>query len=227
SAAADLVSENVPEDPQIKGEVLARVHALAPARAILTTNSSSLIPSMFAAMTGRPERLLALHFHKTVWVSNVVDVMPHSGTNLKLVGVVTEFARSIRQIPIVLQRETQGYVFNSMLQAYMTAAMALWASGTASIEDIDRAWMVAERSEHGPFGAMDYIGLDTIYHIMKYWAEASKEPAVAVAATKLKAEFIDRGRLGAKSGLGFYRYPHPAFQDPLFLDPMSQTAASD
>lgn len=216
SAAADLVSESVPEDPQIKGRVFAEVHAIAPAHAIFTTNSSSLTPSMYAAMSGRPERLLALHFHKTVWISNVVDVMPHAGTDPALVAVVAAFARSIGQIPIVLRKETQGYVFNSMLQAYMRQAMALWADDAATFEDIDRAWMIAERAEHGPFGAMDFIGLDTIYDIVRHWA-AVGDPVAAAAAKRLGDEFVRRGRLGAKSGLGFYRYPDPAFKDPAFV----------
>lgn len=218
SASADLVSENLPEDPHIKGKVLGQVDGLAPPHAIFATNSSSLMPSMFADMTGRPERLLALHFHKTVWISNVVDVMPHARTDPNLVGVVTDFARSIGQIPIVLRKETQGYVFNSMLQAYMTQAMALWASDTASFEDIDRAWMVAERSAHGPFGAMDFIGLDTIYDIMRHWAAVTSDALALAAGTRLKVEFIDRGRLGVKSGRGFYSYPDPAYQDLVFVD---------
>jgi 3-hydroxybutyryl-CoA dehydrogenase len=77
--------------------------------------------------------------------------------------------------------------------------------------------MVAERSDHGPFGAMDFIGLDTVHDIMTHWADATDDPEAATAALRLKTEFIDRGWLGAKTGVGFYRYPRPAFQDPAFL----------
>lgn len=221
AAGADLVLENLPEDPELKGRVLAQAHRLAPAHAIFATNSSSLAPSAFADMTGRPERLLALHFHKTVWISNVVDVMPHAGTDPALVDLVAAFARSIRQIPIVLRQEIRGYVFNSMLQAYMRQAMSLWIKGVASFEDIDRAWMIAERAGHGPFGAMDFIGLDTIHAIVRLWAEAEDDPVGDAAARRLKTEFIDRGRLGVKSNQGFYSYPDPAFEDPAFVAPQA------
>ena len=215
-AGADLVSENVPEDPQIKAQVFAQLHALAPAHTIFSTNSSSLLPSRFVSC-GRPERLLGLHFHKTVWISNVVDVMPHAGTAAGLAETVAAFARSIGQIPIVLRRETQGYVFNSMLQAYTRQALVLWAHDIASPEDIDRAWMVAERAGHGPFGAMDFIGLDTIHDIARQWAADGQDPVAEALADRLQAEFVAKGRLGVKSGEGFYAYPHPAYQDPAFI----------
>jgi 3-hydroxybutyryl-CoA dehydrogenase len=221
AAGADLISENVPEDPQIKGRALARVHPLAPPHAIFATNSSSLTPSQFAEMTGRPERLLAMHFHKTVWVSNVVDIMPHAGTAPGLADILAGFARSIRQIPIVLREESQGYTFNSLLHAYQSQALSLWTRGLVSFENIDRAWMVAERASHGPFGAMDFMGLDTVYAVTNYWAVAENHALALAAAKKLKTEFVDRGRLGVKSGAGFYSYPDPAFSDPRFLDPSS------
>lgn len=227
AACADLVIENIPEDPALKGQVLAQVDALAPAHAIFATNSSSLTPSMFADACGRPERLLALHFHKTVWISNVVDVMPHEGTDATLPDTVAAFARSIGQIPIVLRKENRGYVFNSMLQAYMRQAMALWVDGMASFEDIDRAWMIAERAEHGPFGAMDFIGLDTIHDIVHQWASTEPDDEVAAAASrKLKAEFVGRGLMGVKSGRGFYSYPDPAFRDPAFVAPSAPAGSA-
>jgi 3-hydroxybutyryl-CoA dehydrogenase len=219
AGAADLVIENVPEDPELKGRVLGEVNALAPPHAIFATNTSSLAPSAFAAASGRPERLLALHFHKTVWISAIADVMPHPGTDPALVTVMADFARSIGQIPVVLKKEIRGYVFNSMLQAYMRQAMALWADGVASFEDIDRAWMVAERARHGPLGAMDFIGLDTVHDIFANWARIDADPLLRAGARRLKTEFLDRARLGLKCGRGFYDYPDPAFTDPAFVAP--------
>ncbi|MGO9179698.1 MAG: 3-hydroxyacyl-CoA dehydrogenase NAD-binding domain-containing protein [Candidatus Limnocylindrales bacterium] len=80
ASEVDLVSESVPEDPALKGHVFAQFNALCPPRTMFTTNTSSLLPSMFAEATGRPDRFAALHFHLPVWSGNVVDVMPHPGT---------------------------------------------------------------------------------------------------------------------------------------------------
>jgi 3-hydroxybutyryl-CoA dehydrogenase len=221
-ATADIVTESIPEVVELKRQLFSRVHALCQPHTIFTSNSSSLLPSTIAGATLRPERFLALHFHKTVWLANIVDVMPHGGTDPSVVDAVTRFARTIGQIPIVLKAERQGYVFNSMLQAYLGAALALWATDAAAFEDIDRAWMVAERADHGPFGAMDHIGLDTIYDVTVALAPLSPAPAVAASAAKLKVEYLERGRLGVKSGSGFYNYPDPTFGRPEFLKPSSR-----
>ena len=133
AAEADLVSESVPEDPALKGRVFAELHALCPPRTIFTTNTSTLLPSMFAAATGRPDRFLALHFHLPVWDANVADVMAHPGTAPEVVETVTGFARRIGQIPILSAKEQPGYVFNTMLNALLGAALELAAGGVAPV----------------------------------------------------------------------------------------------
>jgi 3-hydroxybutyryl-CoA dehydrogenase len=223
AATADLVSENAPEDLDLKRELLGQLGALAAPHTIFATNSSSLTPSMLADATGRPERFLALHFHKTVWMTGVVDVMGHPGTAPEVVSQVTDFARSIGQTPIVLAKERSGYVFNAMLQAYIGAALSLWSEGVASVEDIDRAWMMAERSDHGPFGVMDFIGIDTMRDIIRTRAAANQDPAFAEAAERLSREMVDRGLLGMKSGRGFYTYPDPAYARPGFVGRTAET----
>ena len=142
------MSESVPEDPALKGRVLAQFNALCPARTIFTTNTSTLLPSMFAAATGRPDRVVALHFHPPVWSSNVADVMPHPGTSPETTDLVLAFARRIGQIPIHLRKESYGYVFNAMYSAMNEAALALAANGVASVEDVDRAWMGIMQDAH-------------------------------------------------------------------------------
>lgn len=217
AATADLVSENAPEDLELKRRLFSQLGDVAAPHAIFTTNSSSLTPSMLAVATGRPDRFLALHFHKTVWITGVVDVMGHPGTSPEIVRTVTDFARSISQTPIVLAKETSGYVFNAMLQAYIGAALALWSEGVASVEDIDRAWMMAEQSDHGPFGVMDFIGIDTMRDIIRARGAANNDPAYAQAAERLTVEMVDQGLLGTKSGRGFYSYPNPAYAEPGFV----------
>ena len=213
---ADLLSESVPEDPQLKARVFAQFNELCPARTIFTTNTSSLVPSMFAEATGRPAQFSALHFHQNVWDSNVVDIMPHAGTSQETVELLYAFARRIGQIPILLRRENHGYVFNAMLNALNRAALSLAARGVASVEDIDRAWMGVMKTPVGPFGILDHIGLQTAWDITQYWAHELGDPELQANADFIKG-YLDQGRFGVKSGQGFYSYPRPAFAQPGFL----------
>jgi 3-hydroxybutyryl-CoA dehydrogenase len=212
---ADLVSESVPEDPALKGRVLAQFHALCPSRTIFTTNTSTLVPSMFAAATGRPDRFAALHFHAPVWRSNVADVMPHAGTSPETTELLLAFARRIGQVPIHVRKESSGYVFNAMYNAINREAITLAANGVASVEDVDRAWMGIMKMPMGPFGMLDGVGLDTVLHITDYWAGRTGDAQLRANAGFLKT-YVDRGRLGIKSGEGFYRYPDPAYSRPGF-----------
>ena len=216
AAEADLVSESVPEEPGLKGRVFAQLNALCPPRTIFTTNTSTLLPSMFAAASGRPAQLVALHFHSYVWDANVVDVMPHPGTSAETVQTVLGFARRIGQIPIELKRESSGYVFNAMLSALNEAALTLVARGVASVEDVDRAWMGVMKTTVGPFGILDFVGLKTVWDITQYWAQATGDARRQANADLVKS-YLDQGRLGAQNGRGFYTYPGPAFQQPGFL----------
>ncbi len=216
AATADLVSESVPEDPTLKGRVFAQLNDLCPSHTIFTTNSSTLLPSMFAAATGRPDRFCALHFHLPPWDANVVDVMAHPGADADVTAAVVAFARRIGQIPIVAKKESSGYVFNAMLSALNRAALTLAAEGVADVADVDRAWMGIMKMPIGPFGIMDAVGLDTVWKITDFWAGVTGDPQLRANATFLQA-YLDQGRLGLKSGGGFYDYPNPTFGQPGFL----------
>jgi 3-hydroxybutyryl-CoA dehydrogenase len=210
-ADADLISESVPEDPQLKGDILGRFHGICPEHTIFTTNTSSLLPSMFAELTGRPDRFAALHFHDTR-VTDIVDVMPHPGTSSQTTALIEEFARRIHQRPIVLHKENHGYVFNAMLMELLRSALTLAANGVVDIEDIDRSWTGIMHTRSGPFGIMDSIGLDTVYGITDYWARQLGSSQQRKNAEFLKT-YVEQGLLGQKTGKGFYTYaPDP--QDP-------------
>lgn len=212
---ADIVSESVPEDPGVKAEVFARFNALCPERTVFTTNTSMLVPSMFAEATGRPGKLCALHFHD-LRATTVVDVMPHPGTDAEVTALVMSFAESIGCIVISLNRENNGYVFNTMLSSLFFSALTLASKGVTSVEDIDRAWMGVTYMPMGPFGIMDQVGLKTVWSITDYWAKRTKDRQAQMNADFLKA-YVERGDLGYKTGKGFYSYPNPAYQQPGFL----------
>lgn len=213
---ADFVSESVPEDPELKGKVFAQFNEICPERTIFTTNTSSLIPSMFADATGRPDRFAAFHFHD-VRFNNIVDIMPHQATSPETVAVIKAFAERIGQVAIVLQKENFGYVFNAMLMELLKSAQSLAANDVASVEDIDRAWMGVMHTMVGPFGIMDSIGIDTAWKVTDYWANVLKDPQAFANAAFLK-KYVDEGTVGVKTGKGFYSYPDPAFAKPGFIE---------
>ncbi len=208
AAQADLLSESVPEDPKLKGKVLAKFNRLCPSHTIFTTNTSELMPSTFARQTGRPDKFAALHFHPHVWEANVADIMPHPGTSQATMKLIRAFAESIGQIPIVLKKEHPAYVFNNMLNALNGAALDLAVNNVASIEDIDRAWTGVMKTIVGPFGIMDFVGLDLAWQISDMFAKLSGDPQMQARADFLK-QYVDKGWLGVKSGRGFYSYTAP------------------
>ncbi|MBU1169656.1 MAG: 3-hydroxyacyl-CoA dehydrogenase [Proteobacteria bacterium] len=211
----DIISESVPEDPKLKGKIFAQFHAICDKNTIFTTNTSSLLPSQFADACGRPEKLCALHFHDTT-MTKVVDVMPHPGTSQETIELVTDFAERIGQIAIVLNKEHNGYVFNNMFMALLDSALALASKNVTSVMEIDRAWMGVMHTMIGPFGLMDSVGIDTVYKITNYWAELLDHPQAKANAAFLKV-YVDQGKLGLKTGEGFYTYPAPDYAKPTFV----------
>jgi 3-hydroxybutyryl-CoA dehydrogenase len=221
ATGVDFVSESVPEDPALKARVFSQFNLICPEHTIFTTNTSTLIPSMFAEATGRPDRFAALHFHD-IRVTDIVDIMPHPGTSAETLDLIRAFAARIGQVAILLKKENYGYVFNAMLSEVFKAAQTLAANGVAGLEDIDRAWMGVMNTLVGPFGMMDSIGLDTVWKVTDYWAQKNDDPQALANAAFMKA-YVDAGRLGTKTGRGFYRYPNPAFTSPQFLSGISET----
>ena len=215
SKDVDIISESVPEDPRLKGKIFAQFHELCGKETIFTTNTSSLLPSQFADASGRPEKLCALHFHDTA-MTRIVDVMPHSGTSEETLHLVKAFAERIGQIAIVLNKEHNGYVFNNMFMALLDSALKLASKNVAPVQEIDRAWMGVMHTFIGPFGLMDSVGLDTVYKITDYWAQTLNNPQAKANAAFLKS-YVEQGKLGAKTGEGFYKYPNPDFVKPDFV----------
>jgi 3-hydroxybutyryl-CoA dehydrogenase len=220
----DLLSESVPEDPELKKKVLAQFNKLCPPRTIFTTNTSIMIPSKLAKATGRPTQFAALHFYQDVWDPNLVDIMPHSDTSEVTVELLFTFAKRIGLIPILLKKENYGYVFNNLLGGMQREALAIAANGIASVEDIDRAWMCATKMPIGPFGIADKVGLKTSLDIYNYVAKVLRWSIIhrsirnqIQTCARFLQEYVDKGWLGVRSGRGFYIYPDPAFQRPGFL----------
>jgi 3-hydroxybutyryl-CoA dehydrogenase len=212
ASGADFVNESVTEDLGIKKQVWLQFGRLCPEHTLFTTNTSYLLPSWFAAETGRPEKFCAFHFHD-VFQANVVDIMPHAGTDPGLVELLMEMGHRLKQTPVLVKKESPGYIFNAMLVALIGAAGALVTGDVASVEDVDRSWMGNFKMPQGPFGILDAIGLDTAWHV----TSNLKDDRSRKFAELLKT-YIDQGKKGIKTGEGFYKYPHPAYATKGFIE---------
>jgi len=199
---ADLVIEAVPEQLELKRDLYARLGAVAPEKTIFATNSSTLLPSKLMDATGRPDRLLALHFANEIWKFNVGEVMGTESTSPAVYDTVVEFARDMGMVPIEIKKEKAGYVLNSLLVPFLNAAGELLVDGIADPETIDKTWRIATGSPSGPFQIYDVIGLMTPYNV----ALADPRPKSQAFAKLLKEEYIDKGKLGVATGEGFYSY---------------------
>ena len=140
-ADCDFISESVTEELAVKERVWRQLGERAPAKTIFTTNTSYLLPSQLADISGRPEKFCAFHFHD-VFYARVVDIMPHPKTDPSLISLLEELGRKLNQVPVLVKKESPGYIFNFMLMAVLGAAGKLKTKDIASIEDIDRSWMV-------------------------------------------------------------------------------------
>lgn len=199
---ADLVIEAVPEVLEIKRDMWSKVGALAPEKTVFATNSSTLLPSDIADATGRPAKFLALHFSNEIWRQNIGEVMGHPGAATESVTAVADFAEEIGMVPVVLKKEQPGYIVNSLLVPFMSAAARLHVRGIADPEVIDSTWRTATGSPFGPFEINDIVGMETPYNLNS----RSEDPELREFADILKRDFIDTGRLGRAVGRGFYDY---------------------
>lgn len=212
AANADFISESVVEDLGVKKKVWSQFAKLSPPHTVFTTNTSYLMPSQFATETGRPELFCAFHFHD-VFFANVVDIMPHPATAQWVIDLLMEMGKKLNQTPVFVKKESPGYIFNAMLVALIGAAGALVTYDIASIEDVDRSWMGNFKMDRGPFGILDVIGLETVWHITNAMPDTKSKKFAALLKT-----YVDAGKLGVKTGQGFYKYPKPAFQEIGFIN---------
>ena len=205
-SGAYIVIESMTEEPKAKIGMYNAMRDLLDEDTILCTNSSTRLPSMFAEYTGRPEKYCALHFANTIWKNNTGEVMGHPGTDPAIYQKVVEFAAAIGMVPLQLHKEQPGYILNSMLVPFLSAAQALWANGVADPETIDLTWRLATSAPAGPFQILDIVGLETAYNINQMKPAAQQEGTLENRMGKLLKEKIDRGETGVNAGKGFYDY---------------------
>jgi 3-hydroxybutyryl-CoA dehydrogenase len=212
-----LVIEAVPEKLELKRRVFGELDAVCGVGTIISTNSSSIRVSLIEDVTNRRDRVLNTHFYSAPWRSRVVELMKGSVTSDETIACVGDFMKSIGMLPLVVRRESTGFIFNRVWRSVKRECLHLVDEGVASFEDVDRAWMSYFGTEIGPFGLMDKVGLDVVRDIENVYYGESKD--LRDLPPKLLIEKVERGELGVKTGRGFYSYPDPEYLDPHWLEP--------
>ena len=205
-ADADLVIESMAEDPKQKIEFYEKAAPLMPAKTILVTNSSTMLPSTFAKYTGREPKYLALHFANSIWKNNTAEIMGHPGTDPEVYQQVVAFASAIGMVPLQLHKEQPGYILNSMLVPFLDAAEKLVAKEVADPATVDLTWQLGTGAPVGPFRILDIVGLTTAYNIVSMNPDAQVEGTDANKVMLMLKKYIDAGKLGVIAGEGFYKY---------------------
>ncbi len=214
---ADLISESVPESMAIKESFWRDASRHAPQHTVFTTNTSTLTPSQLVHFVDRPNQFLALHFAIGVWDSNIGEVMGHPGTDRDLFESMLTFAQEIGLVPIPIHKEQSGYIINSLLVPWCTAALDLLVRDVTDHQSIDRTWMITMQTNLGPCGMMDRMGLGVVHHVAKLIGDTTPNAQALESARYLDEEFIQKGHLGVATGHGFYSYPDPAYTQPGFV----------
>jgi 3-hydroxybutyryl-CoA dehydrogenase len=213
AAGADLAIEAVPERPEIKRQVFAELDRVLRPHAILATNTSSLSVTAIAAATGRPGRVVGLHFFNPAPVMRLVEVVTTVLADDGVAEATAALARRLGKTPVQVG-DRAGFVANALLLPYLNHAAGLLGTGFAAREDIDTAATAGLGLPLGPLALLDLIGLDTSLAIMEVLAAEFGGPRYAPAP--LLRRLVDAGRTGRKSGRGFYDYAAPPAESTEF-----------
>lgn len=205
---ADVVVECIAENVAEKTAFYTELAGHLPERTVLLTDSSTLLPSMFAEATGRPDRYMSFHFANQIWKNNIAELMRQDKTSDETFALAKDFAAAIGMIALPLNKEQPGYILNTLLIPWLKAAVGLVANGVADVETVDRTWELSVGADpmQTPFRKLDRIGLPLACAIISM-DPAAKDPdsTISKSVTLLKS-YIDAGKTGVAVGEGFYKY---------------------
>ena len=202
-AASELVVEAIVEDAAIKAKTFKDLDAAVGPEAILASNTSSIPIAGLAAATGRPDRVLGLHFFSPVPVMKLVEVVIGLDTADETVERAAAFAQQIGKTAIKT-KDRSGFIVNFLLVPYLMAAVRMYEEGFASREDIDEGMKLGCGHPMGPLTLCDFIGLDVLYSVCDSLYEEFKRDEYA--PPPLMKRMVVSGHLGRKTGRGFYEY---------------------
>ena len=198
---ADLVIEAVVEDLEVKNALWRELDAVCKAETIFASNTSSLTIAAMAAASGRPDRLVGLHFFNPVPAMRLVEVVKTITTSSTTFDRALAFVRQIGKQPIIA-RDGSGFVVNRLLIPYMLDAIRALENGVGTIADIDAGMQLGAGHPMGPFTLLDFVGLDTVQRVAEVMFDEYREQRFA--PPPLLRRLVLAGHLGRKTGRGFY-----------------------
>ena len=201
---ADLLIEAVVEDLAVKEEIFRRADETLPAEAVLASNTSSIPITSLAAVTARPDRVIGMHFFNPVPVLRLVEVIRAVQTSDDTAAAVSQLARDLGKEPAEA-RDFPGFVSNRILMPFVNEAAYALMEGVAEAEAIDTIAKLGFAHPMGPLALADLIGLDTCVAIMEVLHRGLGDPKYAPCP--ILRQYVAAGRLGRKTGRGFYEYP--------------------
>lgn len=202
-AESEVVVEAVVEDLEVKQALFTALDAAIPGAKILASNTSSIPIASLAAATGHPERVCGLHFFSPVPVMGLVEIVVGLDTSLETIAAADAFAAQLRKHP-VRTKDRAGFIVNFLLVPYLMSAVRMLEDGFATREDIDEGMRLGCGHPMGPLTLCDFIGLDVLEAVCDSLYEEFKQAEYAPPA--LLRRMVTAGRLGRKSGRGFYDY---------------------
>ena len=204
AADADLVVEAIPEIPELKFSTFAELDSICKPEAILASNTSSISINAIADATNRPDRVIGMHFMNPVPVMKLVEIINGQGTSSEVTELVVEASERMGKVPLACN-DSPGFVSNRILCPMINEAILAFEEGVAEPEAIDGIMKLGMNHPIGPLALADLIGLDTILHIMNVLHEGF-EGNPKYAPSDLLEKMVSEGKLGRKSGEGFYKY---------------------
>lgn len=201
---ADIVIEAVIENMKVKKEVFSQLDNIAPEHAILATNTSSMSITEIASATNRPSQVVGMHFFNPPQLMKLVEVVRGYKTSDETVERTKELARKLNKEPVEVKKDSPGFIVNRIMIPQFIEAIRLVEEGVASMEDIDKAVTLGLNYPMGPFTLQDFAGVDIGLHVMDYFYQEFKDDRFA--APLLLRQLVRAGRLGRKTGAGFYDY---------------------
>ncbi len=205
-ANCDLVVEAATENEELKRKIFAQIDAAAPAHCILATNTSSISITKIAAATKRPQQVIGMHFMNPVPLMKLVEIIRGYNTSDVVNDTIVAITKSLEKIPVEV-KDYPGFVANKILMPMINEAIFTYFEGTAGVEEIDNVMKFGMAHPMGPLRLADFIGLDTCLAILRVLQEGFGNPKYAPCP--LLVNMVMAGKLGNKTGEGFYNYSDP------------------
>lgn len=203
AAVGKIVIEAVVEDLEVKNHLWRELNRLAKPETIFASNTSSLTIAAMLAASGRPDRLIGLHFFNPVPVMQLAEVIPTIGTSPATIDATVDFVRKLGKEP-VMAKDASGFIVNRLLVPYMLDAVRAVETGVGSTVDIDNAMRLGTGHPMGPLTLLDFVGIDTACRIAEIMFDEYRE--ARFAPPPLLRRMVLAGWFGRKSGRGFYDY---------------------